>query len=138
MSSSIKNEPDTVAQAADKEIHDDQQAAVPPEHKEAPNVPAAQAPATKEVEVAAANGHSSLDGNPPDGAALSSHNKSPPDGAQQSGRSFPEILYDIVSDPDTDDICSWLPHGKGFMIHDKIRFGNEILPKYFDGSKYTR
>eukprot|EP00804_Cyclotella_cryptica_P008423 CCRYP_003942-RA/>CCRYP_003942-RA protein AED:0.12 eAED:0.12 QI:140/1/1/1/0/0.33/3/674/468 len=53
------------------------------------------------------------------------------------GRSFPELLYEIISDPATDDICSWLPHGKGFVIQDKNRFGKEILPVYFDGTKFT-
>jgi hypothetical protein len=54
------------------------------------------------------------------------------------GRSFPELLYEIISDPATDDICGWLPHGKGFVIHDKNRFGKEILPVYFEGTKFTR
>ena len=53
-------------------------------------------------------------------------------------KSFPENLYEIVADPATDDIVSWLPHGRGFQITDKLRFGKEILPKYFEGAKFTR
>jgi len=35
------------------------------------------------------------------------------------------------------DIVAWLPHGKGFLIRDKKRFGAEVLPVYFKKSKYT-
>lgn len=101
--------------------------AAKPSESEPKDEPAHQ-PNAKD-EVAAAIGLSSLDG---------TSKKKTTDGAAQSGRSFPEVLYEIVSDPDTDDICSWLPHGRGFMILNKNRFGSEILPKYFEGTKYTR
>lgn len=35
------------------------------------------------------------------------------------------------------DIISWLPHGRGFIIRDKRRLADEVLPKYFKESKYT-
>lgn len=54
------------------------------------------------------------------------------------GKSFPEKLYEIISDPAVDDVIGWLPHGQGFLIHDKIRFADEVLPQYFEGTKYTR
>jgi hypothetical protein len=50
---------------------------------------------------------------------------------------FPEILYEIISDPENFLIISWLPHGKGFSIHDKHRFATEILPRYFEGTQYS-
>lgn len=33
-------------------------------------------------------------------------------------------------------VVSWLPHGKGFIIHDRSRFADAILPRYFKG-KFT-
>ena len=51
---------------------------------------------------------------------------------------FPEILYEIISnEKDNHAVISWLPHGKGFVIHDKKVFSEKILPDHFDGAKYT-
>mmetsp|Transcript_28369 Transcript_28369/g.60086 ORF Transcript_28369/g.60086 Transcript_28369/m.60086 type:complete len:1011 (+) Transcript_28369:294-3326(+) len=50
---------------------------------------------------------------------------------------FPEVLYEIVCDPANYHIVSWLPHGKGFVIHDRQLFAENILPRHFDGAKYT-
>jgi len=52
-------------------------------------------------------------------------------------KNFPETLFDIISLEQHSYIITWLPHGKGFMILDKHRFANEILPRYFDGAKFT-
>jgi len=54
-----------------------------------------------------------------------------------SNKNFPETLFDIVSSEGNNQIISWLPNGKGFMIHDKQLFANIILPAYFDGAKFT-
>ena len=43
----------------------------------------------------------------------------------------------IISDPKNYHIISWLPHGRGFSIHDKQRFATEILPYHFEGAKFT-
>ena len=53
------------------------------------------------------------------------------------GKSFPEILFEIVSNPDNQEIVSWLPHGQGFHIHNKQLFAKRILPECFDGAKFT-
>lgn len=50
---------------------------------------------------------------------------------------FPEILHEVVSNPDNALIIAWLPHGKGFHIRDKGRFAEETLPRHFDGAKFT-
>ena len=44
---------------------------------------------------------------------------------------------EILSNESHADIISFLPHGKGFMIYQKKRFANEILPKYFKEAKFT-
>ena len=52
-------------------------------------------------------------------------------------KNFPETLFDVLSRKEYGHIISWLPHGRGFVIHDKNRFADMILPRYFDGAKYT-
>ena len=55
------------------------------------------------------------------------------DGAlkDQKVKTFPQILQDILNTPEYESIAHWLPDGLSFIIADKQRFSNEILPKYF-------
>ena len=54
-------------------------------------------------------------------------------------------LYDILATPDKltssstryEDIITWLPHGKGFIICDKGKFETEILPGFLPNTKYA-
>eukprot|EP00984_Skeletonema_dohrnii_P029713 scaffold20560_cov93-Skeletonema_dohrnii-CCMP3373.AAC.1 len=46
-------------------------------------------------------------------------------------KSFPQILTEILSTPDCQSIVHWLPDGFSFIIADKQRLSDEILPKYF-------
>jgi len=46
-------------------------------------------------------------------------------------KTFPEILLDIMSNPEYSHIVSWLPHGQSFAIHNADEFVSIILPKYF-------
>jgi len=121
---------DEVAQSIVNNIHD-QQEGKPSAPEEKPDVPLVHKPDAETAKEAAAI--------PADGVLIVGKNGNG-EGAEfaSAGRAFPEILYDIVSDPTTDDMIGWLPHGKGFVIHDKVRFGKEILPKYFEGTKFTR
>mmetsp|Transcript_11364 Transcript_11364/g.24238 ORF Transcript_11364/g.24238 Transcript_11364/m.24238 type:complete len:647 (-) Transcript_11364:160-2100(-) len=57
--------------------------------------------------------------------------------ASDDTQSFPETLYEILSCPSNHHILSWLPHGRGFEIHNKELFVSHILESYFDGAKYT-
>ncbi|KAL7546484.1 hypothetical protein ACHAWF_009823 [Thalassiosira exigua] len=50
---------------------------------------------------------------------------------------FPVLLHEIVSDPTTDDCIHWMPCGTRFMISDKKKFANEVLPRYYGNAKYT-
>lgn len=54
------------------------------------------------------------------------------DYAQQS---FPETLMEILSN-EHDCIC-WLSNNRGFIIKNKDKFANDVLPRYFKGSKYS-
>lgn len=40
-------------------------------------------------------------------------------------------LMTMLSDDSHADVAAWLPHGKGFVIHDKHRFTVEIMPRFF-------
>lgn len=50
---------------------------------------------------------------------------------------FPLKLMSILDSHEHQDIISWLPHGRGFIIRDKKRLADLVLPKYFKESKYT-
>lgn len=46
---------------------------------------------------------------------------------------FPEKVHRLITDAEADgneDIVSFLPHGRAFMIHDQKRFVKELLGKY--------
>jgi len=50
---------------------------------------------------------------------------------------FPQRLMDVLSNERHDDVVTWLPHGKAFIIYKKKRFAAEVLPLYFKQSKFT-
>eukprot|EP00934_Nitzschia_sp_Nitz4_P004350 Nitzschia sp. Nitz4//scaffold18_size181773//161999//163555//NITZ4_001941-RA/size181773-processed-gene-0.29-mRNA-1//1//CDS//3329540089//4340//frame0 len=45
--------------------------------------------------------------------------------------SFPQQLMEVLCKPELSHIISWLPHGHGWIILDKQRFADDILPEYF-------
>lgn len=61
----------------------------------------------------------------------------PPPHHPANNKNFPETLFEVISSQENAHIISWLPHGQGFIIHDKDRFHRLILPRYFDGAKFT-
>ena len=52
-------------------------------------------------------------------------------------RNFAQKLFDLLQTGLHNDIIRWLPEGKAFIVLDKRRFANEILPNYFKESQYT-
>lgn len=44
---------------------------------------------------------------------------------------------DILDDGRYNAIISWLPTGDGFIIHDKKRFSEEVMPVFFKQSQYS-
>ena len=53
---------------------------------------------------------------------------------------FPEIMMDVLEKETSEDgevtangekVFEWLPLGKAFIVRDRIKFQNEIVPKYF-------
>ncbi len=49
-------------------------------------------------------------------------------------KSFPQILHEILATTECQSILHWLPDGFSFLIVDKQRFSDEILPEYFRGA----
>ncbi|KAG7343411.1 HSF-type DNA-binding protein [Nitzschia inconspicua] len=50
---------------------------------------------------------------------------------QDTQHSFPLKLMSILENEAVSDVISWLPHGRGFRVHDQQRFENEVCPAYF-------
>lgn len=44
---------------------------------------------------------------------------------------------EILSNEEVNDVVTWLPHGKAFIIYKKKKFAAEVLPKFFKQSKFT-
>lgn len=50
---------------------------------------------------------------------------------------FPQKLMDMLADPESHDSVAWLPHGRAFVITDREKFSDVVLPKYFRKTKYA-
>jgi hypothetical protein len=54
--------------------------------------------------------------------------------------SFPlklqRILDKLEADGET-DVVGWLPHGRAFLVYDPSRFVNELMPRFFNQSKFS-
>eukprot|EP00592_Proboscia_alata_P002578 CAMPEP_0194377868 /NCGR_PEP_ID=MMETSP0174-20130528/32751_1 /TAXON_ID=216777 /ORGANISM="Proboscia alata, Strain PI-D3" /LENGTH=606 /DNA_ID=CAMNT_0039159501 /DNA_START=104 /DNA_END=1924 /DNA_ORIENTATION=+ len=54
-----------------------------------------------------------------------------------SSLKFPQVLMEILDNPAYNSIIAWLPHGEGFIIHNKKKFASDIIPVYFRKSHFT-
>jgi len=53
---------------------------------------------------------------------------------------FPEMLFQMLQhidlyEPDLANIVSWQPHGRSFLVHDRKRFEQLVLPRFFKQTK---
>ena len=64
-------------------------------------------------------------------ASASEYDENPTADALKIQKTFPQILQEILATPEYQPIAHWLPDGFSFIIADKRRFSDEILPKYF-------
>ena len=82
----------------------------------------------------AANGHPAVE-NP---TSRQQNYPYKPSTAQQ--HSFPLRLQRMLDKLEADgnsDIVSWCPHGRAFVVHDPDRFVTELMPVYFNQTKYS-
>lgn len=70
-------------------------------------------------------------------AAASANASASAASARNQQNAFLYDLFDIISDPYNNEIISWLPHGKGFIINNKNRFERLILPDFLPNTKYA-
>lgn len=59
--------------------------------------------------------------------------------AKESRQPFPVKVYEMLQDADPkkfSHLISWNPAGTGFMVHDKDKFTDDIVPLYFNLTKY--
>lgn len=46
-------------------------------------------------------------------------------------------LMALLDSMSCEDVITWLPQGRGFVIFDKKKLAEEVLPRHFQGTKYT-
>ena len=62
---------------------------------------------------------------------------SQPDQVREGRLTFPLKLHQILWDDSISHIISWMPHGRAWKVHDQNKFEKEVMPKYFDMTKYS-
>lgn len=62
---------------------------------------------------------------------------SPEEETDENAKIFPQRLMEILSTPSNADAITWLPHGRAFIIINRQKFANTVLPAYFRKTKYT-
>jgi hypothetical protein len=50
---------------------------------------------------------------------------------------FLSKLYELVDDPNTTNLVSWMDSGDAFMVHRPNEFAREILPRYFKHNNFS-
>jgi hypothetical protein len=56
-----------------------------------------------------------------------------------TGMPFPARLHEMLDKIEKDghdDVVSWQPHGRCFLVHKQTEFADKIMPKYFKMSKF--
>jgi hypothetical protein len=59
------------------------------------------------------------------------------DEGDENAKIFPQRLMEILTNPDNQEAIAWLPHGKAFIIVNRQKFADNVLPHYFRKTKYT-
>lgn len=50
---------------------------------------------------------------------------------------FPAKMMAILSRPDLAHIISWMPHGRAWKVHKSREFETQVIPAYFEHSKFS-
>ena len=61
-------------------------------------------------------------------------------GGTNTNANVPSFLvktYDIVCDPQSDDIIAWNEEGDAFTVKQVNKFADEVLPKYFKHNNFA-
>ena len=57
--------------------------------------------------------------------------------AEEVPITFPQKLMSVLDNDELQDIITWLPHGRAFIILQKKKFASDVMPVYFKHSKFT-
>jgi len=49
---------------------------------------------------------------------------------------FPERLHELLAEEKFSEIVSWAPHGRAFRVINSLKFEKEVIPNYFDQTKF--
>ena len=63
-----------------------------------------------------------------------------PSGGTNAHANVPSFLvktYEIVCDPESDDIICWNEEGNGFVVKRVNEFSDQVLPKYFKHNNFS-
>jgi len=74
-----------------------------------------------------------------DSAATDPNERRQGSAKDHSNVQFPWRLHELLSEAEANgksEIISWLPDANAFKVHNKVRFTKEILPSYFNATKY--
>ncbi|PKI84495.1 Heat shock transcription factor [Malassezia vespertilionis] len=55
----------------------------------------------------------------------------------RSNPAFLNKLRSMVDDPNTDELIRWSPNGDTFLVPNHVRFGNEVLPRFFKHNNFS-
>jgi hypothetical protein len=73
-------------------------------------------------------------------SSAASENSSYSFASQKARIEFPWKLHQLLEDAEQNilyrEIVSWLPGGRAFKIHNKIKFSSEVMPQYFKTTTY--
>ncbi|KAF9908056.1 stress-responsive transcription factor hsf1 [Linnemannia zychae] len=58
-------------------------------------------------------------------------------GTRGNVNNFLSKLYNIVSNPVSNDLIHWSEDGDSFIVTDQVRFAKEVLPKFFKHNLFT-
>ncbi|PWZ03765.1 hypothetical protein BCV70DRAFT_155848 [Testicularia cyperi] len=50
---------------------------------------------------------------------------------------FLNKLRSMVDDPNTDELIRWSPDGSSFFVPNHVRFGDEVLPRFFKHNRFS-
>lgn len=50
---------------------------------------------------------------------------------------FPDKLMDVLDRGDMDEVLSWMPHGRAFIVKQPKVFDADVLPRFFKQTKFT-
>ncbi|WFC99068.1 Heat shock transcription factor [Malassezia yamatoensis] len=71
------------------------------------------------------------------GAERTDMDHGPPTVMSRSNPAFLNKLRSMVDDPNTDEFIRWSPAGDTFLVPNHVRFGDEVLPRFFKHNNFS-